>query len=462
MHIEKYKSDAVVGIMKHYTREHITENVEIDRTSGNIYCYNESFKIPEKYKSAGIKKQVMETIDKRTARKVKAKQNVILDLVITQPEEMGTELNKKFFDDMIYALQNKYNYNGFNPFKKENMVMYAIHQDEKGQPHLHYSFMPITPNHTRRIRHEQGKAFRNIDLEHERLNSDSFMKLDFLKSFHSTMETLTGYTLTKGDNEKRDLTMKEYQNKQEINKLKERIKEQDKEKETLKELNNKLDKENIQLIEKKKELQSDISELDKVIEQKKEHIQQFERKLDNREILIPELKEKKLSFTQPQNEIRFDRQQYEMQQQQLREFEKIIRDKAEQEKEKIKKEYEKVYAEREKTDYYKNWGNCEQEIKKIQAKLDTKEKENINLAVENGSLKNQLRNVDYKIAEATQPLNQKIDKLSKDNKWLNNLIFNLEQFILNKTDLPLNQKQLDFIKEHGNLTQRTHSQGRSL
>ena len=288
MHIEKYKSDAVVGIMKHYTREHITENVEIDRTSGNIYCYNESFKIPEKYKSASIKKQIMETIDKRTARKVKAKQNVILDLVITQPEEMGTELNKKFFDDMIYALQNKYNYNGFNPFKKENMVMYAIHQDEKGQPHLHYSFMPITPNHTRRIRHEQGKAFRNIDLEHERLNSDSFMKLDFLKSFHSTMETLTGYTLTKSDNEKRDLTMKEYQNKQEIDKLKERIKEQDKEKETLKELkneNNNLEKE----IENKK---IEIKEYDKKINDKKIEFNILDNKIENKKIEIKDIEKK--------------------------------------------------------------------------------------------------------------------------------------------------------------------------
>lgn len=452
MHIEKYKSDAVVGIMKHYTREHITDNVVKERVKDNVYCYNEKFNIPEKQKSKAIKNQILKDIDQRTARKVKEKQNVVLDLVITQPEEMGKELNKKFFDDMVNALQNRYNYNGFNPFKKENMVMYAIHQDEQGQPHMHYAFMPITPNSTRRIRHKENTKYRNIDLDHERLSADSFMKLDFLKSFHSTMEVLTGYTLTKGDNEKRDLTMKEYQNQQEINKLKEKIENQDKEKETLKKLNNELDKENLKLIEKKKELKNEITELDKTISERKEFVKSFERKLEGREILIPELKEKKPTLLQDQNEIRFDRQQYEQQQQQLKEFERLIREKSENEKEKIKKEYEKLYEERENTDFYKNWSNCETKINVVSERYKALEKDKdetiSNLRYQNIKLKDTINGYD---TEKIKPLSDKINKLSDNNKWLNKLIYNLEQFILNKTDLPLNQKLLDHIEEHGTL-----------
>lgn len=461
MHIEKYKSDAVVGIMKHYTREHITDNVVKERVKDNVYCYNEKFNIPEKHKSRAIKNQILKDIDQRTARKVKEKQNVVLDLVITQPEEMGKELNKKFFDDMVNALQNRYNYNGFNPFKKENMVMYAIHQDEQGQPHMHYAFMPITPNHTRRIRHKENTKYRNIDLDHERLSSDSFMKLDFLKSFHSTMEVLTGYTLTKGDNEKRDLTMKEYQNAQDIQKLKNKIQEQDKEKETLKQLNNELDKENLKLIEKKKELKNEITELDKIISDKKDFIKEFERKIEYNEILIPELKEKKPTLTQSGNEIRFDRKQYEMQQQQLREFENLIRQKALEEKEKIKKEYDKIYQEREKTDYYKNYSNCETKIneayERYNKELEMKDKKIESFANENIKLKNTLASYDK---EKIKPLSDKIDKLDSNNKWLNKLIYNLEQFVLSRSDFT--QKQLDYVEEHGTLPTQNRSQGLSM
>ena len=87
--------------------------------------------------------------------------------------------------------------------------------------------------------------------------------------------------------------------------------------------------------------------------------------------------------------------------------------------------------------------------------FEKRKKENIDLVVECGSLKNQLRNVDYKIEEAKQPLKKEIGELKEYKTWINGLINNLENFLLKK-DLGFTPDILDHIEKHGTLP-KTHS-----
>jgi len=61
--------------------------------------------------------------------------------VVTAPKDLPINLHQPFFKETHRFLENRYG--------KENTVLAVVHNDESGQPHLHYNFIPAVadPKH---------------------------------------------------------------------------------------------------------------------------------------------------------------------------------------------------------------------------------------------------------------------------------------------------------------------------
>lgn len=218
MHFEKFNTKQLKNLLKHYNREHITKNVIQDKIKDNQIFYSDYIKEyinnnKNKNNAKNIKNLIMQNISARTKRKLRDDSVVMVDLIITQPEYLGKQLDNKFFDTCINTFKKNYIKDNYN------YIMSAIHQDEQGQPHCHISFIPIV--------HDKKKP------QQEKLCCKEILTKDFLKNFHSDMEKLTGYKLTSEDKNIKNLSMQQYQNKKDLEKLQEQVKEQ---KEKIKEL----------------------------------------------------------------------------------------------------------------------------------------------------------------------------------------------------------------------------------
>ena len=216
MHIKKYKLNQLNSILKHYDREHISKNVNADLTKNNIYYFNKNmqhyFEVNNKKMTAhNIQTYTIQAIELATQKGIRKNANIMHDIIITQPKEYGNEYSKEFFDKVLKGLK-EYEYNGKKIFSK--CIMYAIHCDEKGQPHLHYSYVPLYEATQTRIKeNKKRKTDRayNHDTSSMRLNSDYFNK-KFLDQLHPSFEKLTGLKLTNdNDNTPKNLSMKQYQ-----------------------------------------------------------------------------------------------------------------------------------------------------------------------------------------------------------------------------------------------------------
>lgn len=375
MHIETYKLSQVKAMLKHYAREHLTKNIDTTRTKDNVYIYNDLY---DKYVNAceEINKEqkekndktiykwrkkyykcdsnydfIVENITSRVHRKIRDDQNIILDLVVFQPKDIpntdGLNYNKKFFDTMINSIQD-YEWNGKKVFDKKNMVMATIHQDEKGSPHLHYCFMPIYDKELNRKRENKKKKTDKVyNIKGgERLTSD-FMDEAFLNVFHKRMEDMTGYKLTHNDNEKRNLSMPEYQRQQELKKENEKIHENIKE----------LEKEIKIKKEKEKELNKELEKkVDTQLEEKQNKLKEYNKTIDtydyyyktHNKIELQKPTELKPKITQnKETEILLNRQQYENMLKQVRDLEFATTNDYNK-RTRLKEQYDKEIAEQEK------------------------------------------------------------------------------------------------------------------
>jgi hypothetical protein len=217
MHIEKYKFTNLKSIIKHYDREHITKNVNQELSQNNVYFYSNDLKNylqehNKKLNANNISEFAYNYIIDKTQKVPRKDANVLHDIIITQPKSYGKNFDKNFFDTAIKSLQN-YEYNGKKIF--ENVLMYSIHNDEKGQPHLHYSYLPIYANDKVKIRKNENKKTDKTYTRNSnyRLNSD-YLDKKFLKNFHRDFERFSGLKdllLPEEERTKNNYSMKEYQ-----------------------------------------------------------------------------------------------------------------------------------------------------------------------------------------------------------------------------------------------------------
>lgn len=305
MHFQKYGINQITKLFEHYTREHITENVVQDRIKNNQYYFNANAKNyidnfdkkVEHKKSNALSEYCGIQINNRTTRRLRADSVVMIDLIITQPEYLGKELDQKFFDTMQDTLKKKY-------IKDNNFIMSAIHQDEQGQPHMHYSFIPIV---------EDKKKNK------EKLCAKEFLTKDFLKDFHKQMEKETGYTLTSEDKTIKNLSMEQYQNKKEIERQQENIKEQEK---IIKENENKIINNTNTISEQEKKLDNKLKEKEEKLKEYNDTIDSYDRQYNSYgriELKKPE-ELKRITF-QPKDTVLFNVNDYNNLLQQVRDLE---------------------------------------------------------------------------------------------------------------------------------------------
>ena len=69
---------------------------------------------------------------------------VMAGWVVTAPQDLDPERYDDFFCATYDFLENRYG--------KENVVQAIVHDDEGGQPHLHFCFIPVEED----LKHEQG------------------------------------------------------------------------------------------------------------------------------------------------------------------------------------------------------------------------------------------------------------------------------------------------------------------
>ena len=69
---------------------------------------------------------------------------VMAGWVVTAPQDLSPARQEDFFQAVYDFLENRYG--------AENVVQAIVHNDEGGQPHLHFCFIPVTEDR----KHEQG------------------------------------------------------------------------------------------------------------------------------------------------------------------------------------------------------------------------------------------------------------------------------------------------------------------
>ena len=70
---------------------------------------------------------------------------VMAGWVVTAPQDLAVERQDAFFAATYDFLENRYG--------AENVVQAVVHDDESGQPHLHFCFVPVVEDK----KHEQGE-----------------------------------------------------------------------------------------------------------------------------------------------------------------------------------------------------------------------------------------------------------------------------------------------------------------
>ena len=85
---------------------------------------------------------------------------VMAGWVVTAPQELPVERQEDFFVTVYDFLENRYG--------KENVVQAAVHDDEGGQPHLHFYFIPVADD----PKHDEGfKVCANEVLDRRELRN---------------------------------------------------------------------------------------------------------------------------------------------------------------------------------------------------------------------------------------------------------------------------------------------------
>jgi hypothetical protein len=93
--------------------------------------------------------------------------------IVTAPKDLPAEQHEIFFKSSYNFLCDRYG-------GEQNCVQAIVHQDESGQPHLHFCFIPVVPETN--IKHnEQGLT--------EKISADKTLTKEDLRSFHPDLQS---------------------------------------------------------------------------------------------------------------------------------------------------------------------------------------------------------------------------------------------------------------------------------
>lgn len=129
--VEKYDYQQVKGLLKHFDRTFISENVDSERTCLNYnLAPHESAKERLDYLLANVKH-----INRKNLK-------VACDVVVTCPQNVPESMRENFFRNTYDFLSTRYGTNTGLPNVSDNVLGAWVHMDEK-TPHMHFCFAPI-------------------------------------------------------------------------------------------------------------------------------------------------------------------------------------------------------------------------------------------------------------------------------------------------------------------------------
>ena len=129
MHVEKYNKGAVGHMFSHYDRTHPggKSNIDIAKTQLNYNLAKDDQPLPQ----LDFLQQRLSQVKVQNRKDV----NVMCDWVITAPKTLDEHEYEMFFLETYKFMSGRYG--------KENVISAYVHMDET-QPHMHFSFIPIT------------------------------------------------------------------------------------------------------------------------------------------------------------------------------------------------------------------------------------------------------------------------------------------------------------------------------
>lgn len=210
--VQKFAETAVVNLLRHNDRTiENPSNPDIDSSRSN---QNYSLLSERSMSSYDYYKQRKSELYCYNRQDVK----VLAGWVVTAPKDLPVDNRENFFKETHMFLSNRYGSN--------NVVQSIVHQDESGQPHLHFVFIPATADNN--PKHHQN----------EKICANNILNRKELRNFHPDLQKhlnergikatiLSGATKSQGGNR----SVKEMKNEREFFK-KERVfgtKEYDKE-----------------------------------------------------------------------------------------------------------------------------------------------------------------------------------------------------------------------------------------
>lgn len=132
--VKHFKKSAVLNQIKHLERKieyPSNRDIDFDRTHLNYSLTPKREISPYEY----YKKRLEEISVKKERKDI----NYASGWVITKPKELDDKYEKRFFKEVYNFLKERYG-------GEQNVISAEVHKDEKGEPHLHFMFIPVTKN----------------------------------------------------------------------------------------------------------------------------------------------------------------------------------------------------------------------------------------------------------------------------------------------------------------------------
>ena len=143
MHVEKFTRSAVGHMLQHYSRtasNMSNEEIDVERTRFNYNLCQRDMTDFAYYKQRLAQVKCQNRSDVKT----------LCSWIITLPKRNFTAKGEEVFFQTAYKeLCRRY--------KEENVISAWVHKDEKGQPHMHFCFIPITLDKKKNIEKVSAK-----------------------------------------------------------------------------------------------------------------------------------------------------------------------------------------------------------------------------------------------------------------------------------------------------------------
>lgn len=180
--VKKFTQSAVVNMLRHNSRT-INEpsNKDIDPAKVGLNYSLSPYRGESDYDYFMKRKSELYCYNRGDVK-------VMAGWVVTAPKDLNKDQYDTFFKLSYEFLENRYG--------KENVIQAIVHNDESGQPHLHFNFIPVVKDK----KHGGEKICCNDVLHRKELRSFHPDLNNYLKENGVNCSIMTGITQKQGGN----------------------------------------------------------------------------------------------------------------------------------------------------------------------------------------------------------------------------------------------------------------------